>query len=242
MLLGQWDLLRPWSAVVVGDSPVDDRVQPADELAHSGAVERRLERAGHSVHRNVLDVGRRDLDPDSPHHVVEVAIDENAQGRPRTVRLAGVVRLADIGDERIGIEAVELVLVQATVGQVRWTLVGWSRLGTGDLTRRVEQSSSCIRQNMGAKALRGTSPCRASDPGRTGRLHGMDAAAEAGIAEAFDRIEDFVAVQGSEISVERRQNRLQRIGRERRRGLARPSATGSKTLDARFRAGRSCSE
>jgi hypothetical protein len=30
----------------------------------------------------------------------------------------------------------------------------------------------------------------------------MDATAEAGIAEALDRIEDFIAVQGSQISVE----------------------------------------
>ena len=71
--------------------------------------------------------------------VVKVAKDENAQRRPRTVRLAGVVRLADIGDERIGIEAGELVFVQATVRQVRRRSLGRSRLGTGDLTRRVEQ-------------------------------------------------------------------------------------------------------
>jgi hypothetical protein len=41
-----------------------------------------------------------------------------------------------------------------------------------------------------------------------GDPHGVDATAEAGIAEAFDRIEDFVAVQGSEISVDA-VNRLQ---------------------------------
>jgi hypothetical protein len=62
----------------------------------------------------------------------------------------------------------------------------------------------------------------------------MDAAAEAGIAEAFDRIEDFVAVQGSEISVDA-VNRLQEsVGiDEEARATFRDRV---EALDSRFRA------
>jgi hypothetical protein len=63
----------------------------------------------------------------------------------------------------------------------------------------------------------------------------VDAATEAGIAEAFDRIENFVAVQGTEISVDA-VNRLQEsVGiDEEARAIFRDRV---EALDSRFRAG-----
>ena len=99
-------------AMEVGDPPADDHVQPGHELADGAPVERRLDRRRHHEHRDVLRVLGRDLEPDSADDVVEVAEAEDRQRGARSVGTPGVCCLADVRDELIGTELVQLTLAQ----------------------------------------------------------------------------------------------------------------------------------
>ena len=101
-------------AVEIGDPPaIDDPVEPDSKLADRGAVERRLDRREHHRHRLVFDLLGRHPQGDPSRDIVEMAITEDRERRLRAVGAAGVGRLADVVDELIGAEPLQLSFAQA---------------------------------------------------------------------------------------------------------------------------------
>ena len=89
---------------------VDNRVQPAAELADRGAVERGGDRAHERIVGEVIDRMRRDLDREAALDVALVAEDENRQAAATVGELARIPGIADVRDQLLVSKLLEFVV------------------------------------------------------------------------------------------------------------------------------------
>ena len=95
---------------VVGDPPRQDRVQPRAKLPDRATVERRRDRALQRLAGHLLDVGFRQLEPRTIDQVVPVAEGQHADGRLHGVVAARLAGGADVDDEVVIAEGLQLML------------------------------------------------------------------------------------------------------------------------------------
>jgi len=86
-------------AVVVGDAPAGDRVEPGPELADRLLVERCLQRALHGPGRDLAHVPVGHLQRHPPLDVLQVPEHEDAEGEGHGIAASGRAGGADVVDE-----------------------------------------------------------------------------------------------------------------------------------------------